>query len=174
MEKKLGTEMKPSSKKWLYLALSMKYITNATILASVVGYYTQAYWIFLVSIPLLITNAIVITLLEWFNSYELTAAVLDIPASHPELIKESNVKFIFINMFWHLVPLAWVWYILGKDDLIKVFRPNFMGCFLAGASFGIGYFYFASQGKYYGEIDYLWYMVVYIIVLFTVCVSLYD
>ena len=167
-------KLEPSPKKWLSIALSMKYITNATIIASLVGYYTQAYWIFLVSIPLLITNAIVITLVEWFNSYELTAAVLDIPASQPALIKALNVKFTFINMVWHWVPLAWVWYILGRDDLIEVFRPNFMGCFLAGAIFGISYFYFASQGKYYGEIYYLWYMVVYVIVLFTVCISVYG
>ena len=166
--------MEPSSKNWLSLALSMKYITNATILASVIGYYTKAYWIFLVSIPLLITNAIVILLLEWFNSYKLTAAVLDIPASRLDLINASNVKFIFINTIWHWLPLVWVWYILGRDNLIEVFRPNFMGCFLAGATFGIGYFYFASQGKYYGEIDYPLYMLVYIIVFFTVCINIYG
>ena len=170
----MESKLEPSPKKWLSIALSMKYITNATIIASLVGYYTQAYWIFLVSIPLLITNAIVITLLEWFNSYELTAAVLDIPTSQPALIKASQIKFTFINMIWHWIPLVWVWYILGKDDLIDVFRPNFMGCFLAGVVFGIGYFYFASHGKYYGEIDYLWYMVVYVIVLFTVCISVYG
>ncbi len=166
--------MEPSSKKWVSLALSMKYISNITILASIIGYYTQAYWIFLVSIPLLITNAFVMTLLEWFNSYELTAAILDIPTSQPELIKASQVKFTFLNTVWHWLPLAWVWYILNKDDLIKVFQPNFMGCFLAGAAFGIGYFYFASQGKYYGEIDYSWYMVVYVIVLLTASISTYG
>jgi hypothetical protein len=170
----MESKLEPSPKKWVSIALSMKYITNATIVASLVGYYTQAYWIFLVSVPLLITNAIVITLLEWFNSYELTAAVLDIPTSQPDLIKALNVKFTFINMVWHLIPLIWVWYILGKDDLIEVFRPNFMGCFLAGVLFGIGYFYFASQGKYYGDIDYLWYMVVYVIILFSVCISVYG
>jgi hypothetical protein len=166
--------MEPSIKKWISLALSMKYITNATIFASIVEYYTQAYWIFLVSIPLLITNAIVVSLLEWFNSYELTSAVLDIPKSQPNLIKASQVKFTFINMIWHWMPLAWVWYILGKDNLIEVFRPNFMGCFLTGALFGIGYFYFASQGKYYGEINYLWYMIVYVIILFTTCMTVYN
>ena len=166
--------MEPSPKKWLSLALSMKYITNATIFSSIIGYYTQAYWILLVAIPLLITNAIVITLVEWFNSYELTSAALDIPASQPDVIKASNVKFTFINMLWHWLPLVWVWYILGRDNLIEVFRPNFMGCFLAGTVFGIGYFYFASQGKYYGEIDYSVYMVVYVIVLLTVCISVYG
>jgi len=166
--------MEPSPKKWLSLALSMKYMTNITILASIVGYYTQAYWIFLVSIPLLITNAFVMTLLEWFNSYELTAAVLEIPSSRPDLIKASQLKFIFINTVWHWIPIAWMWYILGKDNLIEVFRPNFMGCFLVEAAFGIGYFYFASQGKYYGDIDYSWYMVVYVIVLLTACISVYG
>lgn len=167
-------ELEPSPKKWLSLALSMKYITNITIIASIIGYYTQAYSVFLVSIPLLITNAIVMTLLEWFNSYELTAAVLDIPASQPAMIKASNVKFTFINMIWHWIPLTWVWYILGKDNLIEVFRPNFMGCFLTCSAFGIGYFYFASQGKYYGEINYACYMIVYVIVLFTVCIRAYG
>jgi len=153
----------PSSKKWLSLALSMKYITNATILAAVIGYYTQAYWIFLVSIPLLITNAIVISLVEWFNADELVAGVLDIPASHREVIEANKPRFIFLNT---------VWYILGRDNLIEIFRPNFMGAFLAGAVFAISYFYFASQGKYYGEIDYTRYMIVYIIILLvsSICV----
>jgi hypothetical protein len=168
------SELEPTPKKWISLALSMKYITNITILASIIGYYTQAYWIFLVSIPLLITNAIVMTLLEWFNSYELIAAVLDIPLSHPELIKASQVQFTFINTVWHWIPLAWLWYILNEDNLIKVFQPNFMGCFLSGATFGICYFNFASQGKYYGEIDYSWYMIVYVIVLLTTCISVYP
>lgn len=155
----------PSIKKWLSLALSMKYITNATILASVIGYYTQAYWIFLVSIPLLITNAIVITLVEWFNADELVSAVLDISTSRPDMIEANKPRFIFLNTIWHWIPLAWVWYVLGRDNLIEVFRPNFMGSFLAGAVFAICYFYFASQGKYYGEINYSRYMLVYMIVL---------
>lgn len=166
--------MELSSKKWLSQALSMKYISNIIIFASVIGYYTQAYWIFLVSIPLLITNAIVITLLEWYNANELTAAVLDIPVSNTNVVEENKTRFIFMNTVWHLLPLAWIWYVLNKDNLIEVFRPNFMGCFLAGAIFGIVYFYFTSHGKYYGEIDYTWYMVVYIIVLFAVCVNVYG
>ena len=164
----------PSTKKWISLTLSMKYITNATILASLVGYYTQAYWIFLFSIPLLITNALVITLVEWFNPNELIAAVLDIPTSRAEIIEANKPRFIFLNTVWHWIPLVWVWYILGRDNLIEVFRPNFMGCFLAGAAFGIGYFYFASQGKYYGEINYSWYMVVYIIILLTSSICVFS
>lgn len=166
--------MELSSKKWLSLVLSMKYINNIIIFASVIGYYTQAYWIFLVSIPLLITNAIVFTLLVWFNANKLTAAILDIPVSQLERIEANKTMFIFLNTVWHWLPLAWVWYVLDKDNLIDIFRPNFMGLFLASAAFVIGYFYFASQGKYYGEIDYSWYMVVYVIILFTVCVSVYS
>ena len=160
-----------SSRKWLSSALSMKYLSNATILASVVGYYTQAYWIFLVSIPLLIANTIVVSLLEWFNGDKLTVAVLDIP---PSSAQAESGRFIALNTAWLLIPLAWVWYILGKDNLIEVFRPNFMGIFLAGAAFAIGYFYFASQGKYYGEINYAWYMMVYVIVLLTSSVCIYS
>jgi hypothetical protein len=162
----------PSIKKWLSLALSMKYMTNATILGSVIAYYTQAYWIFLISIPLLITNAIVITLVEWFNADELIVAVLDIPASQSGAIEATKPRFIFLNTIWHWLPLAWVWYILGRDNLIEIFRPNFMGSFLAGAGFAICYFYFASQGKYYGEINYSRYMIVYVVILLvsSICV----
>ena len=169
----METETKLSPKKLLSLALSMKYLTNATILASVISYYSQAYWIFLVSISLLISNAIVIILLEWFNGDELIAAVLDIPITHTNELQDVKLKFMFINTIWHFVPLLWVWYIISRDDVIKVFQPNFMGIFLASAAFGIGYFYFASQGEYYGKIDYLWYMMVYIIVLLAVCVVVY-
>jgi len=164
----------PSTKKWLSLALSMKYISNATILASVIGYYTQAYWIFLVSIPLLITNAIVNTLIEWFNADELISAVLEIPINNTKTIEENKTRFIFLNTIWHWIPLAWLSYILGRDNLIELFRPNFMGCFLVGAIFSITYFYFGSQGKYYGEINYTWYMMVYILILFISNVLMYQ
>jgi hypothetical protein len=163
-----------SLKKCLSLVLSMKYITNATIFASVIGYYTQAYWIFFVSIPLLITNAIVITLIEWFNSDELISALLDIPLSQKARLKSVKTQIIALNSIWHWLPLAWVYYVIGKDNLIEIFRPNFMGIFLAEALFGIGYFYFASQGKYYGEIDYTWYMIVYIVILLTVNIVVFG
>lgn len=171
--------MELSIKKLLTLALSMKYITNATILFAIVGYYTQAYNIFLVSIPLLITNAIVISLVQWFNANELVSAVLDVSSdtqypNQKSLVESQKTKFIFFNTIWHWLPLAWVWYILNKDNLIEVFRPNFMGCFLAGSIFGIIYFYFASQGKYYGNIDYHKYLIIYVIILFITSVCVYK
>ena len=108
----------PYLNKWLSLSIPMKYLTNITILVSIVAYYTRAYWVFLVSIPLLITNAIVVCIVEWFNGDELTSAVLNIPSSQPDVVKNVKYKFMFINTIWHFIPLAWVWYILNKDNLI--------------------------------------------------------
>ncbi len=158
--------MTVTTRKWLECILSLKYISNACIYAALISYYTQAYSIFLILIPLLITNTIVVCILEWFNTEELTRAVLDTTS-------EQN-KFVFLNTLWHILPLLWVWYVLKNDNLIDIFRPNFMGIFLAGALFGIGYFYFASNGKYYGEIDYSRYMLIYIITFLVCCISLYG
>lgn len=158
--------MTVTTRKWLESILSLKYMSNFCIYAAVISYYTRAYWIFLALIPLLISNAIVMFVLEWFNSSELTQAVLE--------SKDEQYKFIFLNTVWHILPLLWVWYVLQHDNLVDIFRPNFMGIFLAGAIFGIVYFYFASNGKYYGEIDYARYMVIYIITLLGCCIGLYG
>lgn len=158
--------MAVTTRKWLECLLSLKYISNTCIYAALISYYTQAYWIFLALIPLLISNALVMLVLEWFSGDELTRAVLG--------SGDEQTKFIFLNTVWHVLPLMWVYYVLQHDNLINIFRPNFMGIFLAGALFAIGYFYFASNGKYYGEIDYSQYMVVYMITLLGSCIGLYG
>jgi len=145
-----------SSRRWLDLLISMKYISNISIYGLLITYYTQAYSIFLILIPIVITNFLVMLVLEWFNSSELALALVN---------EKDKDKFILLNTIWHLLPLLWIWYILQRDNLIELFKPNFMGCYLAGVFFAIVYFYFASNGKYYGNIDYVKYMLIYIITL---------
>ncbi len=157
-----------TSRKWFELLVSMKYISNASIWCLFLTYYTQAYTIFLYLIPIVITNCIVIILLEWFQGDELVRGVL---GNHIEA--NDKMKFLMLNTIWHLIPLLWLWYILQKDNVIEVFHPNFLGVFLASAIFCIIYFYFASNGNYYGNINYTTYMIIYLIILLSVCVSLF-
>lgn len=145
-----------TTKQWLELLLSLKYIGNLGIYGLLLSYYTQAYTIFLILIPIVITNALVMLGLEWFNGDELAAAMVN---------TQDKNKFILLNTIWHILPLLWLWYILQRDNIIELFKPNFMGCYLAGVGFAIIYFYFASNGKYYGDIDYIKYMLMYVIVL---------
>lgn len=154
------------TKKWLELMLSLKYISNASIIGLLITYYTQAYQLFLILIPVVITNFLVMMILQWYNSKELVIGILGDDT--------YRTRFIFLNTLWHILPLLWLWYILQKDNVIALFRPNFMGVFLAGAIFCIGYFYFASNGSYYGEIDYIWYMIIYIIILLGVSITIYS
>jgi hypothetical protein len=156
------------TKKWLELMLSLKYISNASIIGLLITYYTQAYQLFLILIPIVITNFLVIMILQWYSSKELVIGIL--ADNNPDI----RTKFIFLNTIWHILPLLWLWYILQKDNVIALFRPNFMGVFLAGAVFSIGYFYFASNGSYYGDIDYSKYMIIYIIILLGVSIILYS
>jgi hypothetical protein len=154
--------MEISIKKWISLMISFKYLSNFAIITGILAYYTQAYTWFFFMIPMIITNFIVMCYLEWCDSDTLTKAILNINENNSEL----KYKFIFLNTIWHLIPILWIWYILKKDNIIELFRPNFMGSILAGITIALIYFYFASNGKYYGDINYVSYLMIYIIVLF--------
>jgi hypothetical protein len=165
-----------SSKKWLELILSLKYISNASIFGIVISYYTQAFPIFLILIPVVITNFIVILVIQWYNSKELVKVTLELNDNNndnSDELEKYQTKFIILNTLWNLLPLLWLYYILQKDNIIVLFKPNFMGSFLSGAIFSIIYFYFASNGSYYGNIDYSRYMIIYIVILLSVSISLY-
>ena len=158
------------SRKWLELLLSCKYISNISIYGLILSYYTQAYQIFLILVPIVITNFLVIVILQWYDSRKLVKHILKIK---DEEVNNYLMQYVLLNTLWHIIPLLWLWYILQRDNVIALFKPNFMGIFLSGAIFSIGYFYFASQGKYYGDIDYSQYMVIYVLILMTTCIICY-
>lgn len=163
--------------KWLKMCLSFRYISNFSIFIMILSYYMNAYDIFLLMIPLVITNFIVVMALQYFNIDELLVAVFDINSGDKEKDKKylESVKpqFLLLNTLWHILPLIWIYYILGRDNLIHVFKPNFMKIFLQAMCIGLLYFYFSSSAKLYGAINYVAYMLGYITILLGVCVYLY-
>jgi len=165
-------------KDYLIACLSFRYIANATIITSLIAYYTNAYYIFFITIPLMITNFIIILLVQWFNMPELLSAVF----SNKSNIDYNNVvfddtsifKFVILNILWHLIPLLWLYNVLHKDNLIDIFTPNFMGIFLICCIISIFYFYYASKMNIYGNINYIWYGALYMLILFICCITIFN
>ena len=51
------------------------------------------------------------------------------------------------------------------DDIIKIFHPNFMGTFLKSVIIPIIYYYYEINLQIYGKINYLSYLLLYIVLL---------
>jgi hypothetical protein len=154
---------------------TFRYISNLSIFASIIAYYTNAYEILFHFAPLLIVNFIMIMFMLFYNLDELM--IMDnLKNRFPEKKDRDELKpllVLFITL-WHAIPLLWLMYILQSQDIIKIFHPNFMGIFLKSALIPIIYAYFESKLQVYGDINYLAYYVVYIILLFATCVYLYH
>jgi hypothetical protein len=132
----------------------------------------NAYDIFLVIIPLVIVNFIIIIVILFYNLDEFISILKN---RLPDKKDRDNVKpsFVFFVILLHLIPLLWIIYILQTYDIIRIFHPNFMGIFLQASIIPILYAYFESKLQVYGDINYLAYYVVYIILLFASCIYLY-
>lgn len=157
--------------------LSFRYLSNISIIVAIISYYTRAYPIFFITIPLIITNLIIIIILQWFNTNELIKGVfkLDNNSSlETQINTNSQFQFILLNTIWHIAPVIWLYGILNRDNIIQIFRPNFMGIFLECAFIGIVYFYCSSIMKLYGNINYIWYGGIYFIVLFITCIIIFN
>jgi hypothetical protein len=169
--------MEISNRQYLESSLSFRYLSNLTIFIAVIAYYSQAYSVFFVMVPLLIANLIVILILQWFNSEELFNGVFNL--SNLSNLSSQNdptdlTKFILLNTIWYIIPVIWLYGVLLKDDIIRVFHPNFMGVFMWCSIIAIVYFYYGSQMQIYGQISYLWYGGLYMAVLFITCYSIYK
>ena len=117
----------------------------------------------------------VILVVQWFNSAELFNGVFNISSQNDPInpidpIDSTNLtKFILLNTIWHIIPVIWLYGVLLRDDIIRVFHPNFMGVFMWCSIIAIVYFYYGSQMQIYGQINYLWYGGLYMAVLFITC-----
>jgi len=170
--------MEITVRQWIESCISFKYISNFSIIVCIIAYYTNAYQIFFILAPLLLTNLIFTFILEWFNLEELVKSVFNIeniPLNKNTLqnIKYIENQFFILNTLWHLIPVLWLYYILNKEQLIDIFKPNFMGIYLKSAVIGLIYFYFGSKNMVYGNIDYSCYLIFYFMVLLAVCCHLY-
>ena len=156
--------------------LSFKYISNFSIPVCIYAHYVNAYQIFFILTPLVITNLIFTFFLEWFDLDELVKSVFAIQnhsQNKPQNISYIKNQFLILNTFWHLIPVLWLYHILNKEHLINIFKPNFMGMYLEASVISIIYFYFGSKNMVYGDINYAWYLIFYFIMLLGVCCYLY-
>jgi len=173
------TPISISIKDYLIACLSFKYISNATIITSLIAYYTNAYYIFFITIPLMITNMIIILLVQWFNMPELINGIFSNKIKNDsdnnvDFDDTSIFKFAILNILWHLIPILWLYSVLHRDNLIDIFKPNFMGIFLICCVISIFYFYYSIKMNIYGNINYIWYGALYMLILFICCITIFN
>ena len=158
---------------WIKSMLSFRYISNLSIIISIIAYYMNAYELFFIFSPLIIVNFILISCILFTNLDDFMKTILE--KYLPTKTDRDNYKlqFIIFIIVWHLLPIIWLFYILEKENLIKLFRPNFMGVYLKSILIPILYYYYESNDYIYGNINYLLYLIMYIILLLSVCVYLF-
>ena len=178
--------MKITLRQWIEKCISFKYISNFSIIIGILAYYTNLYSIFFILASLIITNCIVIIILEFYNFDELfNKIVIYCGDGNGDGDGDGNsdgncdgdggikMQFMILNTLWHVLPVIWLYYILNKDRLISVFKPNFIAVFFQAVILSLIYFYFGSTNKIYGNINYLGYLILYYIILLAVCCNLY-
>ena len=158
---------------WIKSMLSFKYISNLSIIITIIAYYMNAYELFFIFSPLIIVNFILISCILFTNLDDFMKTLLE--KYLPTKIERENYKiqFIIFIIVWHLLPILWLFYILEKENLIKLFRPNFMGLYLKSILIPILYYYYESNDSIYGNINYLLYLIMYIILLLGICIYLF-
>lgn len=161
---------------WFYIksGLTFKYISNLSIIVCILSYYMNAFDLFFVFMPLVIVNLLVIMLIQICDYDKLMYGLLGKSIPNKEQRDMIIPKFsLFLNL-WHILPVLWIFYILQNDDIIKIFHPNAMNIFIKSIILPIIYYYYEHELKIYGDINYLFYLIIYIILLLAICFYLYD
>ena len=158
---------------WIKSMLSFRFISNLSIIVTIFAYYMNAYEIVYIFYPLIIVNFILIMVILFTNLDDFMKKILE--KYLPHKVDRDNYKFHFIIfiVLWHLLPIILLFYKVEKENLIKLFRPNFMGIYLKSIFIPILYYYYESNEHIYGNINYLLYLIIYIILLLGVCIYLY-
>jgi hypothetical protein len=161
---------------WFYIksALTFRYISNLSIIVCILSYYMEALDIFFIFAPLVFVNLFVIVLIL-INDFDalITGILSKILPEKKDRDKQSYLFGLFI-ILWHTIPVLWIMYIFQSQDIIKIFHPNFMSIFLKSLILPMIYYYFEIDLKVYGNINYLFYLVIYIIMLLAICIYLYN
>ena len=158
---------------WIKSMLSLRYISNLSIIISIIAYYMNAYEILFIFSPLIIVNFILICCILFTNLDDFMKTILETYLPNKDDRDNYKLQFVIFIILWHLLPIIWLFYILDKENLIQIFRPNFMGIYLKSILKPILYYYYESNEYIYGNINYLLYLIMYIILLLGVCINLY-
>ena len=161
---------------WFYIksALTFKYISNLSIIVCIFSYYMNAFDIFFVFIPLVIVNLLIILLIQICDFDKLMIGILG--KSIPNKIQRDKIipSFALFLNIWHIAPVLWILYILQNDDLIKIFHPNVMSFFCKSIIIPMIYYYYEHDLQVYGDINELFYLIIYILMLLATCFYLYN
>jgi hypothetical protein len=168
----MSSEKGITLKMLLKMVLDVKYLSNISILGLLITYYTNSYHGFMLFLPLVITNFIVVIILQWLDLDKYMKKIFG--DGNGESKSCNELAFVTLNTLWHIIPCLWVYHLLQRDNWIAIFRPNFMYVFLASSVIAIIYFYFSAQLELYGDVNYMRYGVMYMIVLLGVCVWLFS
>lgn len=161
---------------WFYIksCFTFRFISNFAILVSILAYYFNLIEIFIIVIPLVIVNFIVINIIQIVNFDELMVGLLGKVLPDKRDRDKIAIEYTLINEIYHFVPVLWVMYILQSQEIVKIYRPNFMGTFLKSSIIPIIYYYFENKLEIYGKLNYFGYSIVYMSLLFLTCIYLYD
>jgi hypothetical protein len=168
----MSSEKGITLKMLLKMVLDVKYLSNISILGLLITYYTNSYHGFMLFLPLVVTNFIVVLILQWLDLDKYMKKIFG--DGNGDSKSSNELAFVTLNTLWHIIPCLWVYHVLQRDNWIAIFRPNFMYVFLASSVIAIIYFYFSAQLELYGDVNYMRYGVMYMIVLLGVCVWLFD
>ena len=158
---------------WIKSMLSFRYISNLSIILSFISYYMNAYELLFIVAPLVITNCIIIIYMMITDLDELMKGLLQSTLPNKQYRDSYKCIFVIFILLWHILPIVWIFYIFNKKHLIKYFKPNFMGIYFKSLLIAIIYYYYESNEKIYGDMNYLFYFVIYIILLLGICICLY-
>ena len=161
---------------WFYIksGLTFKYISNLSIIVCILSYYMNAFDLFFIFMPLVIVNLLIIVLMQICDFDKLMFGLLG--KSIPNKMQRDMIipKFTLIFNIWHLVPVLWIIYILQNDDIINLFHPDFMTIFAKSILVPIVYYYYEYELKVYGDINALFYLIIYILCLLATCFYLFS
>ena len=160
-------------RQWIEKCFTFKYISNFSIIICILAYYMNAIDIVFVLAPLIITNLILILVLEYIDLDKLIYNVFRNDNITRDELHNIRLPFLILNTLWHLLPVIWLYYIYTTNNLIYIYKPNFMRVFLQGCIICLIYFYFCSKNLVYGNINYLMYLILYFILLLSICSYLY-
>ena len=158
---------------WIKSMLTFRFISNLSIIVSIIAYYMNAYEILFIFSPLIIVNFILITYILFTNLDEFMKKIFEQYLEEKKDRDKYKLQLIIFVILWHLLPIVWLFYILEKENLIKYFRPNFMGIYFKSIIIPIIYYYYESNEQIYGNLNYLSYFVFYILLLLGICIYLY-
>ena len=159
---------------WIKSILTFRFISNLSIIVSIIAYYMNAYEILFIFSPLIIVNFIIISYILFTNLDKFMDKILSKYLPNKISRNKYTIQFVILVLLWHILPIFWLFYILEKDNLVKLFKPNFMGTYFKSIIIPILYYYYEGNENLYGiNNNYLLYFVFYIILLLGSCIYLY-